>query len=122
MPSSKTSSGSAQPGGHLSSQSNRSSVTTRQPTSLGFATSRDPINVRRDGHLGRHERWDSGRQHERVVAWQRVVDQNRQPKEYRIPGILIAGLMTVLCGLMAYTALTNESVLLRIESSADKVR
>lgn len=122
MQSNKTSNGSAQQDGRLSGPLTPSKTTTRPRTSLGFATSRDPVNIKRDQHLGRHERWDAGREYERVVYWQRVAGKNNQPSEHRILGILVSTAMTILCGFMAYTTLTNESKLLKMESSVDRPR
>jgi len=121
MPSMRTSNGYPRPIGQLSDPSNPSRKGTQGPTSLGFLTSHYVSEPRKDHHLGRHDRWDKGRQHQREILWQYLATRERADRS-RVNGIVIIAALSLLAGLVATTALTNEAVLLRLESNKERVK
>lgn len=108
--------------GQLSDQLNPLSQDTKMPTSLGFLNSRHPVNIKKDHHLGRHDRWDKGHQHQREVLWQYLAAKERQQSSQRTSGIVLMAALTLFSGLMITTVFTNEAVLLWLESKQERVK
>lgn len=122
MPSGKRSNGYPLQGGQLSNQSNLSGRDTQPPTSLGFVNSRHPVNLKKDHHLGRHERWDKGRQHQREILWQYLADRDRHSRSIRFRDALALLFIAVVSMTVATLFIANEDAILRFGSAKEAVR
>ena len=122
MPLEKKSNGLPQQDGPLSDQSSPFRPSTRQPTSLGFATSRDSLSAKRDHHLSLHDRWDRGHQHQREVLRHYLAAKDRAPV-FSVPaGAIFMALLLFLSLSMAFFVLQNEEKLLEVESRSEKIK
>lgn len=122
MPLEKKLNGLPQQDGPLSDQSSPFRPSTRQPTSLGFATSRDSLSAKRDHHLGRHERWDSGRQHQREILWQYLAARDRHSSSIRPKDVLALFFIAAIAMTVATLFIVGEDAILRPEPTKEVVR
>jgi len=122
MPSMRTSNGYPRPIGQLSDPSNPSRKGTQGPTSLGFLTSHYVSEPRKDHHLGRHDRWDKGRQHQREILWQYLAAKKKQEQRQQSSTAALLAMLLIATALMVSVILDNEAIPLRIESNLEQVR
>jgi hypothetical protein len=108
--------------GQSNSQFSLSCQGIQPPSSLGFPNSLHPVNIKKDHHLGRYDRWDKGHQHQREVLWQHLVVRGRQQVNQRMTGILLAAALTLLGGIMLTAVFANEAVLLKLESNQERIK
>jgi hypothetical protein len=122
MPSAKKLNGYPLQDGQLSDQSNLSGQGTQPPTSLGFANSRHPVNLKKDHHLGRHERWDKGRQHQREILWQYLAERDRHSTSIRFKDVLALFFIAAIAMTVATLFIVGEDAILRSEPTKEVVR
>lgn len=122
MPSVKRSNGYPLQGGQLSDQSNLSGRGTQPPTSLGFLNSRHPVNLKKDCHMSRHERWDSGRQYQREIIWQYLAAGNRHSSSIRLKDVLALFFIAAIAMTAATLFIANEAAILRPEPAKEAAK
>ena len=108
--------------GQQSSRSTPLSSGIQRPTSLGFSTLREPLNVKRDHHLGRHERWDKGHHGQRENLGLYLMKRQKKQESPAFAGwIVIASILAIAFSLSS-VVLTNERTLERLQPRVDTVR
>jgi hypothetical protein len=99
-----------------------SSSGIKAPTSLGFSTLHEPLNVKKDHHLGIHDRWDRGHQGQREVL--RTYLMRRQKQQERSTSAKWIGIASIFVIAFSLSSIvfTNERVLEHLQPRVDAVK
>lgn len=79
--------------------------------SFGFNRSTHARTISRDGHLGRHDRWDKGRFYQKEVVRRRALFASQADARRRALGNLVVTCFVVIAVGMAAVALHREAEL-----------
>ena len=94
--------------GHRSAPANVSRNAIPTLPSLGFSRSHHARTVSRDSHLGRHDSWDKGHQHQKEVLRRHLAADAKANARRRSYGNLVVSLFVLMACLMAGYSLHAE--------------
>lgn len=102
-------------------RSKDSGAPTPMLPSLGSCKSTHPTTVKKDEHLGLHDKWNKGKQFEREQSWQSFSDTTSHGS-IGLLGLCAIGAFLSLALLMSFVALNREQKLNQLQPIVDSVK